>query len=114
MNRVLKVYREAMIYSCVEVVVREMKRQCRTLRISVEHNTSARITDDISLLNWIPHFAMQLLNKMRTGRRWRKSMAQFGEEELISFVKRIIQGIFVGYHDRPSGISYMAYKTDVE
>ena len=35
-------------------------------------------------------------------------MAQFGEEELISFVKRIIQGIFVGYHDRTSGISHMA------
>ena len=35
-------------------------------------------------------------------------MAQFGEEELISFLKRTIQGIFVGYHDRTSGISYMA------
>ena len=33
-----------------------MKRQCRILRISAEHNTSVRITDDISLLNWFPHF----------------------------------------------------------
>ena len=80
-----------MIYSCVEV--REMKRQCRTLRISAEHNTSVRITDVCSLLTWIPHSAMQLLDRMRTGRRRRQSMAQFGEEELISFVKCIIQGI---------------------
>ena len=66
-----------------------------------------RITDDISLLNWIPHFAMQFLNKMRTGRRWRQSMAQFGEEELISFVKCIIQRILVGHHDRTRAISYI-------
>ena len=42
----LKVFQEVMIYySCVEVVVREMKRQCRILGISAEHNTSVRITD---------------------------------------------------------------------
>ena len=80
----VKVFQEAMIYSCVEVAVRRLKRQCRFLRISAEHNTSVRITDDISLLNWSPHFAMQFLSKMRTGRRWRKPMAQFGEKNLVS------------------------------
>ena len=40
-----EVFQEVKTYSCVEVAV--------------------RITDDIPLLNWIPHFAM----KMRTGRR---------------------------------------------
>ena len=34
-------------------------------------------------------------------------MAQFGEEELISFVKCIIQGILVGHHDRTRAISYI-------
>ena len=34
-----EVFQEVKIYSCVEVVV--------------------RITDDIPLLNWIPHFAMR-------------------------------------------------------
>ena len=43
-----------------------MKRQSRTFKISAERNTSARITDDIPLLNWIPHFAMRFLTKMRT------------------------------------------------
>ena len=113
----MKVFQEMMIRSCVEVAVREMKRPDRILRISAEHKTSVRITDDISLLNWIPHFAMQCLNKMRTGRRWRKPVVQFGEnfwfhkirEEVInSFVKRIIQGIFVGHHDRTRAIPYIA------
>ena len=37
---------------------------------------------------------------MRTGRRWKKSIAQFGEEELTSSVKRIIREVFVCHHDR--------------
>ena len=76
----------------VEMAVREVKRQCRTLRISVEQNTSVRIADDSPLLSWLPRFAAQVMNKMRigkdgktsdmrrTGRRWRKPMAQFGEK----------------------------------
>ena len=35
-------------------------------------------------------------------------MTQFGEEELISFVIRIIQGTFVGHHDRTRAIAYIA------
>ena len=66
-----EVLQEAKNYSCVEVVVRIVKRQCRTFKISAERNTSARITEDIPLLNWTP------------GRRWKN----FGEEELISFGK---------------------------
>ena len=61
------------------MAVRETKRQCRILRISAEHFTSVSTTDDISSLTWIGHFEMQFLNKVRTGRRWRKPMAQFGE-----------------------------------
>ena len=34
-------------------------------------------------------------------------MAQFGEEVLKSFVKCIIQGIFVGHHGRTRTISYI-------
>ena len=60
----MKVFQEAMIHSCVEVAVREMKRQCRILKFYAEHNTSARITSDISLLHWIPHYAVHFLNKM--------------------------------------------------
>ena len=80
----------------VEMAVREVKRQCRTLRIYAEQNTSVRIADDSPLLSWLPRFAAQVTNKMRigkdgktsemrrTGRRWRKSVAQFREKSLVS------------------------------
>ena len=50
-----EVFQEVTIYSCVEVVV--------------------RITYDIPLLNWIPHFARRFMNKMRTGCGWKESIA---------------------------------------
>ena len=80
----------------VEMAVREVKRQCTTLRISAEQNTSVRIADDSPSLSWLPRFAAQVMNNMRigkdgktsemrrTGRRWRQPMAQFGERSLVS------------------------------
>ena len=80
----------------VEMAVREVKRQCRTLRISAEQNTNVRISDDSSLLSWLPRFAAQVLNKMRigkegktsemrrTGRRWRKPNGAIWRESLVS------------------------------
>ena len=76
----------------VEMAVREVKGQCGTPRISAEQNTSVRVADDSPLLSWLPRFAAQVMNKLRigkdgktselrrTGRRWRKLMAQFGEK----------------------------------
>ena len=66
-----------------------------------------RITDDSPLLNWIHHFAMRFLNQMRTGRGGKKSIAQFGEEELTSSVKRTIQGVFVCHYDRTRTIVHL-------
>ena len=90
-------------------------RYCRTLRISAEHNTGVRIADDTPLLSWLPRFAAQVMNKMRigkdgntrelrrSGRRWRKPKAQFGEKVCMT------QGIFVGHHDR-TGSSIVHYQ----
>ena len=76
----------------VEMAVREVKRQCGTLRISAEHNTDVRITDDSPLLSWLARFAAQVMKQVRigkdgktsemrrTGRRWTKPMAQFVEK----------------------------------
>ena len=50
----MKVFQEAMS----QLTVREAKRQYRILRISTGCDTSMRITDEVSLLNWIPHFAV--------------------------------------------------------
>ena len=38
----------------VEMAVREVKRQCRTLIIFAEHNTGMRIADDSPLLSSLP------------------------------------------------------------
>ena len=110
----------------VEMAVREVKRQCRTLRISAEHNTSVHNADDSPLLSWLPRFAAQVMKKMRigkdgktselrsTGRRWRKPMAQFGEkvwlvakkreDGVISFASRMTQGIFAGHRGRKGAV----------
>ena len=86
-NEIPPVFQEPKIYSCAEVVV--------------------RITGDSPSLNWVLHFARRFLNNTRTGRGWKESIAQFGEEELTSFVKRTIQEVFVGHHDRTRTISYI-------
>ena len=70
-------------------------------------------------------FAAQVMNKMRigkdgrtselrrTGRRWRKPMAQFGEkvwfrkigeDDVSSHANRTTQGIFIGHHDRTGAL----------
>ena len=102
-----------MVNGRVEMAVREVKRQCRTLRIFAEQDASVRISDASPLLNWLPRFGAKVVNKMRigkdgktsemrrTGRRWRKPMAQSGEKVWFSsFASRLTQGIFVGHHDR--------------
>ena len=117
--------RDHMANGRVDMAVRDVKRQCRTLRISAEQNTSVRISDDSPLLSWLPRLAAQVMNKMRiskdgktsemrrTGRRWRKPMAQFGEkvwflkigeDGVSSFASRRTQGIFVGHHDRTRAV----------
>ena len=40
----------------VDMAVREVKRQCRTLRISFEQNINVRIAGDSPLLSWLPRF----------------------------------------------------------
>ena len=57
-----------MANSRVEMGVREVKRQCRPLRISFEQNTSVRIADDSPFVSWLPRFAAQVMNKMRIGK----------------------------------------------
>ena len=52
----------------VEMAGREVKRQCRTRRISTEQNICVRIADDSPLLSWLPRFAAQVMNKMRIGK----------------------------------------------
>ena len=91
----------------VQMAVREVKRQCRTLRISAEQNTSVRIADDSPLLSWLPRFAAQVMNKMRIGKdgktsergelvedgesQWRNLARKFGSVKLEKTVSALLQ-----------------------
>ena len=91
----------------VEMTVREVKRQCRTLRTSTEQNTSVRIADDSPLLSWLPRFAAQVMNKMRVGKdgktsdmrklvedgqsQWRNLERKFGFVRLDKTVSVLLQ-----------------------
>ena len=57
----------------VEMALREVGRQCGTLRIYAEQNTSVRISDDSPLLSWLHRFAAQVMNKMRIGKDGKRS-----------------------------------------
>ena len=67
-----EVFQEVKTCSCVEVVVRKVKRQCRLFKISAERNTSARITDDNSLLNWNSSFRNALTDGKVKCAIWRR------------------------------------------
>ena len=109
----------------VEMAVREVERQCRTIWVSYEQNTSVRIADDSLLLSWLHRFASQVMKKMRIGkvgktselrrkgRRWKNPMAQFGEKVwfrkigeggVSSFASCMTEGILVGHHDRTGAV----------
>ena len=98
-------------------MARETKRQCRILKISDEHNTSVNIADEIWRLDWIPHFAVKLLNKRRIGRRWTKTNVQLEkkvrfqkieEEGVNSTLKRRVQRLTKGQQNRTRAIPYIA------
>ena len=84
-----------------------------------------RIAGDGPLLSWLHRFAAQVMHNMRggkdgqtseltrTGRRWRRPMAQFaekvwfrkiGEDGVSSCASRMTQRIFVGHHDRTGAV----------
>ena len=60
----------------VEMALREVGRQCGTLRIYAEQNTSVRFSDDSPLLSWLLRFAAQVMNKMRIGKDGKRSEAK--------------------------------------
>ena len=109
----------------VALAEREVKRQCRTLRISVEQNTSARMADDSPLLSWLHPFCSprheQRENRLRwknerTETNWTKMVQangtrgekvwfrKVGEDGASSFAGRMTQGIFVGHPDQEGAV----------
>ena len=81
----------------VEMAVREVKLQCRTLRTSSAQQTTVRIANDSPLLSWHLRFAAQVMIQMitakngkttelrRTRQGWRRPMTQFEEKVWLRF-----------------------------
>ena len=75
-----------------EVAVRELKRQCRAIKFVFEERSGKHLPKGHPLLSWIPRHAANVLSRYRrgddgrtaeqrrTGRRWRKPVALFGEQ----------------------------------
>ena len=103
----MKVFQEVMIHSCVEVAVREKDKAEFSELLPSLTDTSVRITDDISLLNWIHLFEIQFFNKVRNGRRWRKPTAQFEEKKLVLQIWRRRRYQVIRVHHRTKAISYI-------
>ena len=57
----------------VEMAVREVKRQCRTLRMSAEQSKSVRIAYDSPQLSWLLRFAAPVMDKMGLGKNGKTS-----------------------------------------
>ena len=88
------------------MAVREVERQCTTLRASAEHNTSVRIAGECQLLSWLRRFAAQIMNN--TAQFGEKvSFREIGEDGASSFASRVTPGIFVGHHDRTGAVLRM-------
>ena len=49
----------------VDMAVRAVKRQCRTLWISAQQNASVCLADDCPPFSWLLRFAAQVMNVMR-------------------------------------------------
>ena len=70
----------------VKMAVREVKRQCRNLRISAE-NTSVRIADDSPLLSWLLREDRQRRKNEWNEEKWSKMEKANGSiwrESLVS------------------------------
>ena len=60
----------------VEMTAREVKRQCRTLWISVEQQTSARVADDSPMLSWLPRFCSTFHEQNEIWCRWKNERTE--------------------------------------
>ena len=111
-----------------EVSVREIKRQMRALRLSLESKLGVRLSDRDPLLFWMPSFAGDAIACHRrgkdgktayereTGRKWHRSGLEYGEALMIRVAveeagkpkrdwrTKMVKARFVGHHARTGSI----------
>ena len=110
----------------IEVAVRELKRQMRAFRLSLESKIGVCLSKDNPLLAWVASFAAEAINVHRTdasgktayekefGRRWDRPSLEFGEQVYIKeavdrgvkldWSSNLVPVRFVGHHARTNSI----------
>ena len=114
----------------IEVGVRELKRQMRAIRFSLESKLGSSIPDDHAILAWLTSFAAQAINIFRAdasgktpyerefGRKWNRPALEFGELVYIreaeertgkkDWKERLTKVRFVGHHSRTNAVLGLA------
>lgn len=114
----------------IEVGVRELKRQMRAIRFSLESKLGSSIPNDHAILAWLPSFAAQAINIFRAdasgktpyerefGRKWNRPALEFGELVYIreaeertgkkDWQERLTKARFVGHHSRTNAVLGLA------
>ena len=111
-----------------EVAVREIKRQMRSIRISLEQKLKGKISNTSPLLAWMAPFAAHAINCYRRdatgktpyekefGRKWSRPALEFGEVTYMreavekdgkpkrDWEQRMIEVRYVGHHSRSGAI----------
>ena len=110
----------------IEVAVRELKRQTRALRMSLEHKLGRSLDNGHPLVAWVSSFAAEAINVFRKdssgktpyekefGRRWTRASLEFGERVYIREAKEkdgrldweamAVPVRFVGHHARTNAV----------
>ena len=113
----------------IEVGVRELKRQMRAIRLSLEGKLGMKLNDNDPILMWIPTFAGDAISRHRkgrdgktpwereTGRKWAKHALEFGERVYLrdarddgptnlkrDWISKMIEARYVGHHARTGSV----------
>ena len=111
-----------------EVAGRELKRHCRAIKFASEERSGKHLPKGHPLLSWIPRHAANVLSRYRrgddgrtaeqrrTGRRWRKPVARFGEQIYFkpaalksqsNYEEQMLPGRYIGHHTRTGAVLVM-------
>jgi hypothetical protein len=114
----------------IENAVKEVKRQVRVMKSSLESKLGFLLKEDDPMLAWIPRHAGDVISryrkgpdgltaeKRRTGKNWQKPMLSFGERVLFKeattahsrkndLEDKMIEGRYVGHHSRTSSSLFL-------
>ena len=102
------------------VGVREDKAQTRVLKSHLEERLKRQLGWSEPLATWLVRHSANCLSRYRiqadgetpdqrrTGKRWRRQSVEFGERKQHSDAERMMDGIFVGHHERTGASLFLS------